>query len=104
MSPRNPRPIATIVNVVEKYSQTDVITNPLKYAISTVLEPKRSAKIPAGNPPNPRKRIWIVTSSPREMNETENSVSNMTRITGKIIVMACTKKCPTLVIIIFFCI
>jgi hypothetical protein len=89
--------------VLEKYNQTDVITNPVKYAMSTALEPNRSANIPAGNPPNPRKRICIVTSCPREINETENSFSKMIRMTGRIIVMACTKKCPMLVITIFFC-
>ena len=87
MSPRKPSPMAVIINVVERYSQTDAITNPEKYILSTVLDPNRSAKIPAGNPPNPRKRIWIVKSWPSNISDTENSFSNIIRITGRIVVM-----------------
>ena len=103
MSPRNPSPIPAMVNVVEKYSQSDAITNPVKYAMSTVLEPKRSARIPAGKPPKPKNNIWIVTNPPKLIIDTENSFSNIIRITGRIMVIACTRKCPMLVIIIFFC-
>ena len=103
MSPRNPSPIAAMVNVVEKYSQSETSTNPVKYNMSTALEPKRSARIPAGNPPKPKNMIWIVTNHPKLMIDTENSFSNIIRITGRIMVIACTRKCPTLVIIIFFC-
>ena len=70
--------------------------------MSTALDPNLSAKIPAGNPPSPKNKICIVTSLPKEIIETENSASNNTKTAGKIIVMACTKKCPILVIIIFF--
>ena len=43
--------------VVEKYNQIDVITIPEKNIISTFLDPKRSANIPAGNPPIPKNSI-----------------------------------------------
>ena len=74
MSPRKPSPMAAMINVVERYSQSDAITNPAKYTLSTARDPNRSAKIPAGNPPNPRKRIWIVRSSPSNISDTENSL------------------------------
>ena len=70
--------------------------------MSTALDPNLSAIIPAGNPPRPKNKICIVTSLPKEISETENSASNNTKTARKIIVMAFTKKCPILVITIFF--
>ena len=77
-----------MIKVVEKYNHSDEITSPAKYTMSTMRDPNRSARIPAGNPASPRNKIWMVTNCPNWTKEIENSFSNITKIAGKIMVMA----------------